>query len=193
MSTIYVSDVLFRNNGIDPASYLLRLPAVKHLAEAGRLTLTSPVTLLVGENGTGKGTAEEIRKMNSMLTELCGEKAAREKEAWRELGLADGITELQDVCGRTPATGCAFRVCEGGKHIYVAFNCTVAYSGEAAKINLSPIPEGIRPKKSALAICPCSEGSATVLADTDGNIYAEFTVPAESIITWIDGYIDYWI
>jgi hypothetical protein len=148
---------------------------------------------LTGENGTGKGTEEEIRKMKSMLTELCGEKAVREKEAWRELGLADGITELQNVCGRTPAAGCAFRVCEGGKHIYVAFNCTVAYSGEAAKINLSPIPEGIRPKKSALAICPCSEGSATVLADTDGNIYAEFTVPAESIVTWIDGYIDYWI
>lgn len=59
MSTIYVSDVLFRDNGIDPASYLLRLPAVKHLAEAGRLTLTSPVTLLVGENGTGKSTLLE--------------------------------------------------------------------------------------------------------------------------------------
>ena len=59
MSTIYVSDVLFENNGIDPKSYLLKLPAVKHLAQTGRLSLSAPVTLLVGENGTGKSTLLE--------------------------------------------------------------------------------------------------------------------------------------
>ena len=59
MSTIYITDVLFENNGIDPHSYLLKLPVVKHLEQVGRLTLSAPVTFLVGENGTGKSTLLE--------------------------------------------------------------------------------------------------------------------------------------
>lgn len=39
-------------------SYLNRLPVIKHLADQA-LTFTSPVTILVGENGTGKSTLIE--------------------------------------------------------------------------------------------------------------------------------------
>ncbi len=40
-------------------SYLSELPVIKHLSEMGRLSFDSPVTFLVGENGTGKSTLLE--------------------------------------------------------------------------------------------------------------------------------------
>ncbi len=43
---------------IDPASYLAELPVVKHLAGEG-IELDHPVTVFVGENGTGKSTLLE--------------------------------------------------------------------------------------------------------------------------------------
>ena len=43
---------------VDPDSYLAKLPAVKHLAGDG-IQLDHPVTIFVGENGTGKSTLLE--------------------------------------------------------------------------------------------------------------------------------------
>lgn len=42
-----------------PDSYLSELPVVRHLRAIGQLPLTSNVTFLVGENGTGKSTLLE--------------------------------------------------------------------------------------------------------------------------------------
>ncbi len=43
---------------VDPGSYLARLPAVKHLSGDG-IEFDHPVTIFVGENGTGKSTLLE--------------------------------------------------------------------------------------------------------------------------------------
>ena len=40
-------------------SYLRQIPAVRHLLEGNTLRLDTPVTILVGENGTGKSTLVE--------------------------------------------------------------------------------------------------------------------------------------
>lgn len=42
-----------------PRSYLNDIPAVRHLFEKGSLKFKKPVTILVGENGTGKSTLLE--------------------------------------------------------------------------------------------------------------------------------------
>jgi len=42
-----------------PQGYLAKLPAVKHLYQAGELEFTNPVTFFVGENGSGKSTLLE--------------------------------------------------------------------------------------------------------------------------------------
>ncbi len=55
---IYIRDILFDNN-LDKSSYLCNLPIIKHLSQTERLTLSSPVTFFVGENGTGKSTLLE--------------------------------------------------------------------------------------------------------------------------------------
>ena len=56
-SSLYISRVRLKERGEGkPDSYVFGLPAVRHL---GELTLTSPVTFFVGENGTGKSTLLE--------------------------------------------------------------------------------------------------------------------------------------
>lgn len=54
-------DRVFLRRPVTPDSYLSRLPAVRALAERGEsgMTFSSPVTFLVGENGTGKSTLLE--------------------------------------------------------------------------------------------------------------------------------------
>lgn len=54
-------DRVFLRRPVDRDSYLSRLPAVRALAERGEagLTFPTPVTFLVGENGTGKSTLLE--------------------------------------------------------------------------------------------------------------------------------------
>lgn len=47
---------LRQGDGYDPAAYPYCLPAVQHIEE---MALDAPVTLLVGENGTGKSTLLE--------------------------------------------------------------------------------------------------------------------------------------
>ncbi len=44
---------------VPEASYIARLPVVRHLQRAGGLTFRRPVTFLVGENGVGKSTLVE--------------------------------------------------------------------------------------------------------------------------------------
>lgn len=54
-------DRVFLRHPVPADSYLSRLPAVRALAERGEegLSFSSPVTFLVGENGTGKSTLLE--------------------------------------------------------------------------------------------------------------------------------------
>ena len=56
-ANLYVRRLILRRERIeDPAAYPFCLPAVRHLEE---LAFTSPVTFLMGENGTGKSTLLE--------------------------------------------------------------------------------------------------------------------------------------
>ena len=54
----YISEIVF-DNKLASGSYLNGLPVIKHLAKMERLTLSSPVTFFIGENGTGKSTLLE--------------------------------------------------------------------------------------------------------------------------------------
>lgn len=54
----YIRDVTL-TLPVSKESYLSQIPAVQHLMTNKRLSLTSPVTFFVGENGTGKSTLLE--------------------------------------------------------------------------------------------------------------------------------------
>lgn len=54
--------MFIKSVGLEPIrddTYVRDLPVVRHLARHGRLRLTAPVTLLVGDNGAGKSTLVE--------------------------------------------------------------------------------------------------------------------------------------
>ncbi len=57
MSAEYISEIIF-DNKLNMDSYLWSLPVVKYLSE-NNIRFSSPVTLFVGENGTGKSTLLE--------------------------------------------------------------------------------------------------------------------------------------
>ena len=58
MSVGYLSEIVFEN-GLPADSYLHALPVVQYLKAQERLALDAAVTILVGENGTGKSTLLE--------------------------------------------------------------------------------------------------------------------------------------
>ena len=56
---VYVRSFRIEPSILEEEEYYVRLPAVQHLQKRGALSLQSPVTFLVGENGTGKSTLLE--------------------------------------------------------------------------------------------------------------------------------------
>lgn len=121
-------------------------------------------------------------------------------EKWTSLELLNGIQSTEDI-GRHGGTGCYYRVCEGGKHVYVAFNRKLNYDGSPIQINLNAIPSAFRPKRSVYTMCATSvRAAARVNVNTEGNVIVDWiqliTSSAQTTSTmvgWIDGYIDYWI
>jgi hypothetical protein len=115
---------------------------------------------------------------------------------WRPLGLSDGVTDSEINIGRN-GSGSYYRV--DGRHIYVTFNCAISYKGSSIKVNKSSIPSKYRPKRDVSAIVPAgSDAMIKVRINTGGNISvdqvyfaAESSVSNE--ISWIDGYLDYWV
>lgn len=58
MQRNYISSIRLKTP-VEEDSYLRNLPVVRHLSQVPALAFTSPVTFLVGENGTGKSTLLE--------------------------------------------------------------------------------------------------------------------------------------
>ena len=58
MSVEYLNEILFED-ALPEVSYLRSLPVVQHLQRHPRLSFDADVTILVGENGTGKSTLLE--------------------------------------------------------------------------------------------------------------------------------------
>jgi hypothetical protein len=124
---------------------------------------------------------------------------------WTNLGLSDRVERSETAVGRRESAGCHYRVCEEGRHIYVAFNCAFAFSGNTIEINANNIPIAYRPGREVYAMCAveCTSGEraiARVVVTPLGKVLVEWvqviTASTESeqiAVKWIDGYIDFWI
>lgn len=123
-------------------------------------------------------------------------------EAWTSRALGTAVTESTVNSGRWGGTGVYYRVCAGGKHIYVAFNVSFTTSTSTVRAESQTIP--FPPNYDVYALCPVgfadgSRGIATVSVSPKGrvNIYAVHKLPGATLssgetVNWIDGYIDYW-
>jgi hypothetical protein len=119
-------------------------------------------------------------------------------EAWTQLNLSDVADPYEEIgrCGK----GAYYRVCAGGKHIYVAFNVSFA-ANAGSTISVTEIPNGYRPPFDVYAVCPVGFNggikSTAIVGVTPGGIVNIYTVNRQlstmTDVAWIDGYIDYWI
>lgn len=93
MERRYIGEVLLEGE-IAPNSYLSRVPAVRHLMAHRTLPITDPVTIFVGENGTGKSTLIEAIAVAFGFNPEGGSRnfnfstAATHAELWKHLVLA---------------------------------------------------------------------------------------------------------
>lgn len=69
----YISEIMLSKE-INPASYLLSLPAVQYFIKNKSLPITCDVTFFVGENGTGKSTLLETVAVSYGFNAECGTK-----------------------------------------------------------------------------------------------------------------------
>ena len=126
-------------------------------------------------------------------------------EEWVSRALGTGVAESTVNSGRWGGTGVFYRVCAGGKHIYVAFNVSfITTKTSTVRADSETIPSAYRPSYDVYALCPVgfsdgSRGIATVSVSPSGkvNIYAVHKLPGAVLssgetVNWIDGYIDYW-
>ena len=125
-------------------------------------------------------------------------------EAWTARALGTNVAASSTTSGRWGGSGVYYRVCAGGKHIYVAFNVSFTTSSSTVRAESQTIPSAYRPNYDVYALCPVgfsdnSRGIATVSVSPSGrvNIYAVHKLPGATLSTgetvaWIDGYIDYW-
>jgi len=124
-------------------------------------------------------------------------------EAWVSLPLGTNVAASSVNSGRWGGSGVFYRVCAGGKHIYVAFNVSFTTSSGTVRAESYTIP--YPPSYDVYALCPVgfadgSRGIATVSVSPRGrvNIYAVHKLPGATLSTgetvnWIDGYLDYWL
>ena len=118
---------------------------------------------------------------------------------WISLGLSSNVSEATEETGRA-GKGCFYRV-ENGNHVFVAFNCAATYSGAAITVSASAIPEQYRPSLNAYALCTINgRGVARVFVNTSGEIRIDYvqnmassTSTTSITMSWVDGYIDYFV
>ena len=190
------------------SSYTVQLQAIDALG--GSHTLSFPImteavsfVLYDGEDGAGFGKYPEqphVVDIASHMTLLVRGPLVVEGAGWISLGLAETVAESAYDWGHQESPGCHYQVW-GGSHVYLAFDCSFSYGGTAVVINDSPLPESCRPRRRVYGLCPAGDRCLVLVsADPDGWIRAEWVrrltdtaATVTAAVTWLDGYLDYWI
>jgi hypothetical protein len=193
---------------VTTSSYLVQIEAFDTVGNHAPVTFTIPTESVymhragsINSLGIGKyaeepntvDIAEDLTVKFRGGVEFLGEE-------WVSLGLSSAVTDSVENYGRM-GNGCYYMAAAGGKHIYVAFNCSVSYKGSNVQVNLDTIPLAYRPKRNTYSICAAGgRYVARVVVNSSGNVVVSYvqnlTVSGETTsaeLGWIDGYLDYWI
>lgn len=188
-------------------SYLVELEALDTLGGRHSLTfqiMTEAVSFVLydGPDGAGFGKYPEqphVVDIASHMTLLVRGQLQVLGDAWVSLGLAAGISESAYDHGRKE-TGCHYLLTEG-RQVHIACSCAFSYGGTPLVLNETPLPEALRPKAAVMALCPCNDRCLACLsADPDGYVRMEWVqrltdtvMTGTAEITWVDGYLNYWL
>ena len=192
------------------STYKVQVRAIDDIGETSVTTITTSTEKVYmhkagSRNSLGIGKyAEEDNTVDiaEEITTIFRGDVQFKGEEWIELPLSTAVADSTVNSGRWGGTGVFYRVCAGGKHIYVAFNVSFTTSSSTVRAESYTIP--YPPSYDVYALCPVgfsdgSRGIATVSVSPKGrvNIYAVHKLPGATLSTgetvkWIDGYIDYW-
>lgn len=191
-------------------SYVVQVGVIDTIGEAASSTIQIPTERVYMHKAGSKRSfafgkyAEEENTFDVAqdITAIFRGDVQFKSEAWISRALGTGVTASTVNSGRWGGSGVYYRVCAGGKHIYVAFNVSFTTSTSTVRAESQTIP--IPPDYDVYALCPVgfsdgSRGIATVSVSPKGrvNIYAVHKLPGATLsngdtVQWIDGYIDYW-
>lgn len=192
------------------STYVVQVRAIDDIGDAGTTNIfvsTEKVYMhragSLNSIGIGKYAEEEnVVDISEDMTAIFRGEVQFMSEAWISRTLGTNVTASSVNSGRWGGSGVYYRVCAGGKHIYVAFNVSFTTSSSTVRAESETIP--YPPNYDVYALCPVgfadgSRGIATVSVSPRGrvNIYAVHKLPGATLSTgdtvnWIDGYIDYW-
>ena len=192
------------------STYVVQVRAIDDIGDAGTTNIfvsTEKVYMhragSLNSIGIGKYAEEEnVVDISEDMTAIFRGEVQFMSEAWISRTLGTNVTASFVNSGRWGGSGVYYRVCAGGKHIYVAFNVSFTTSSSTVRAESETIP--YPPNYDVYALCPVgfadgSRGIATVSVSPRGrvNIYAVHKLPGATLSTgdtvnWIDGYIDYW-
>lgn len=190
-------------------SYMVQIGVVDTVGETDNVTITIPTEKIymhragsINSLGIGKYVEEEncIDIDESINVKIRGGVEFL-SEGWVNLRLSSKVSVSESNFGRHTNGGCYYRVCDGGKHVYIAFNCAFTYEGSALYVGSDAIPKQYRPARNVYAMCATGgRNIARVFVDNSGGIGIDWVQSLTSAsqttsasVSWIDGYIDYWI
>ena len=194
------------------SSYVVEIQAVDSIGEVGATFLSLPTERVymhkaasINSLGIGKYAEEEstVDIAEDMTVKVRGDLIVGDRPindtGWISLGLSDAVTESSNNVGQNGG-GCYYRVINGN-HVYVVFNCALTYEGSILIVNADTIPSKYCPARNAYALVPTGGRSLIrAIANHSGNIVIDFvqviTATASTTsanVSWIDGYLDYWI
>lgn len=194
------------------STYRVQVRAIDDLGEAATTNIfisTEKVYMheaaSLNSLGIGKYAEEEnVVDIAEDITTIIRGSVEFRGEEWVSRALGTGVAESTVNSGRWGGSGVFYRVCAGGKHIYVAFNVSFTTKTSTVRADSETIPAAYRPSYDVYAFCPVgfsdgSRGIATVSVSPSGrvNIYAVHKLPGAVLssgetVSWIDGYIDFW-
>ena len=119
---------------------------------------------------------------------------------WTNLYLSTNVAQSDYNLGRHSNGGCYYRVVNENQ-VYVTFNCAFTYSGSPITVSRDSIPQEYRPQRTVYAyVTTNNRGLARIYVSTSGDVVVEHVQNMASAdattsytVTWIDGYIDYWV
>jgi hypothetical protein len=201
-TTSNIADVVVADVVSSPAtSYIVQIRVVDDIGESAILEFKIPtdhITVHLKKGGKGVGIGKYSENDNCL--EIAPDWDIKVYgDRWKSIGLSANVSDEASNTGRN-GVGCYYRV-ENGNHVYVAFNCACTYSGSPIQVNADAIPTAYRPKRNIYAMSPTGGRAVARTIVTNGGlvivdwiqIIPTTEATTSSTVSWIDGYIDYWI
>jgi hypothetical protein len=185
-------------------SYDVQINALDDIGNGHTLTFTVPtdkVNFHEREGGDGAAFGKYSEKDHALEVAedwelvVCGER-------WKSLAYSSSVSaSANDSYGKAPSNDAVYYRVENGNHVYIAFNCAFNFDISQISVNSELIPAELRPARTTLALCPADgKAVARVMVLPTGRVMVDWvqllasaTDTTSRTVSWIDGYIDYFI